>query len=239
MSGTATSTAAMMLEELRQRIRQEYAPPPASAADRLATFGRGVLSNRGSFLDNLTAGLSSQEQAAAARADQQRRALDMERQVTEQAVREQLERDRLAQSQSQFEAQAPEREARTGLTQAQTDQARALAEYYRQGGRGGGAGGARGQLGERDLANLVLRAEQRAATEIPDPRPNSPEAAADTPAAAEARRVRREQRAQALFAAALEAAGRTPAPGSTAGAPDVRAAPVPTAIIDVRGNPTR
>jgi hypothetical protein len=123
MSGTTTPTASMMLEELRQRIRQEYAPPPASASERLAAFGRGVLSNRGSFLENLTAGLASQEQAAAARADQQRRALDMERQAVEQAVREQLERDRLAQSQSQFEAEGPVREARIRSYNAQAAQA--------------------------------------------------------------------------------------------------------------------
>jgi hypothetical protein len=101
-----------LLEELRQRIRSEYAPPEPTSAERLATFGRGVLSNRGSFLDNLTAGIAAQDQAAAARAEQQRRALDMERQVVENAIREQLERDRLAQSASQFEAEGPTREAR-------------------------------------------------------------------------------------------------------------------------------
>lgn len=120
MSGTATPpTSTALLEELRQRIRSEYAPPPTTTADRLAAFGRGVLSNRGSFLDNLTAGISAQEQAAAARADQQRRALDMERQAVEQAVREQLERDRLAQSQSQFEAEGPVREARIRQIEAE------------------------------------------------------------------------------------------------------------------------
>lgn len=126
MSGTTNTTASTMLEELRQRIRQEYAPPPASAADRLAAFGRGVLSNRGSFLENLTAGLVSQEQAAAARADQQRRALEMERQVVENATREQIERDRLAQSQSQFEAEGPTREARIRSYNAQAAQAGAV-----------------------------------------------------------------------------------------------------------------
>jgi hypothetical protein len=105
-----TSTA--LLEELRQRIRSEYAPPEPTSAERLATFGRGVLSNRGSFLDNLTAGIAAQEQAVAARAEQQRRALDMERQVVENAVREETERNRLAQNQAQFDAEGPTREAR-------------------------------------------------------------------------------------------------------------------------------
>jgi len=42
-------------------------PAPISPNERLAAFGRGVLSNRGSFLDNLSAGLASQQQAEAAR----------------------------------------------------------------------------------------------------------------------------------------------------------------------------
>jgi len=123
MNGSSQPTSTALLEELRQRIRSEYAPPQPTSAERLAIFGRGVLSNRGSFLDNLTAGVAAQEQAAAARAEQQRRALDMERQAVEQAVREQLERDRLAQSQSQFEAEGPVREARIRSYNAQAAQA--------------------------------------------------------------------------------------------------------------------
>jgi hypothetical protein len=124
MSGTTSPpTASAMLEELRQRIRSQYAPPPETGADRLTAFGRGVLSNRGSFLDNLTAGVSAQEQAAAARADQQRRALDMERQALEVAARAENERNRLAQSQSQFEAEGPVREARIRSYNAQAAQA--------------------------------------------------------------------------------------------------------------------
>jgi len=123
MSGTSQPTSTALLEELRQRIRSEYAPPEPTAAERLATFGRGVLSNRGSFLDNLTAGIAAQDQAAEARANRQRLALDMERQVVENAVREQLERDRLAQNQAQFEAEGPYREARTRSALATAAQA--------------------------------------------------------------------------------------------------------------------
>jgi hypothetical protein len=123
MSGTSQPTSTALLEELRQRIRSEYAPPEPTSAERLATFGRGVLSNRGSFLDNLTAGIAAQDQAAEARANRQRLALDMERQVVENAVREQLERDRLAQSASQFEAEGPTREARIRSYNAQAAQA--------------------------------------------------------------------------------------------------------------------
>jgi len=120
MSGTTTPpTSTALLEELRQRIRSEYAPPPQTEADRLAAFGRGILSNRGSLLDNLTAGVAAQEQAATARADQQRRALEMERQVVENAIREETERNRLAQNQAQFEAQAPLRQAQINSYNAQ------------------------------------------------------------------------------------------------------------------------
>ena len=123
MSGTSQPTSTALLEELRQRIRSEYAPPEPTSAERLATFGRGVLSNRGSFLDNLTAGIAAQDQAAEARANRQRLALDMERQVVENAIREETERNRLEENRRQFEAEGPGREARTGLYRAQAAQA--------------------------------------------------------------------------------------------------------------------
>ena len=123
MSGTSQPTSTALLEELRQRIRSEYAPPEPTSAERLATFGRGVLSNRGSFLDNLTAGIAAQDQAAAARAEQQRRALDMERQVVENAIREETERNRLEENRRQFEAEGPTREARIRSYNAQAAQA--------------------------------------------------------------------------------------------------------------------
>jgi hypothetical protein len=56
-----------LLEQLRQRVQQDVAPGPMSANERLAAFGRGVLSSRGSLLDNLSAGLAGQQQAEAAR----------------------------------------------------------------------------------------------------------------------------------------------------------------------------
>ena len=112
MNGNPPSTSTALLEELRQRIRSEIAPPPPTVDERLATFGRGVLSNRGSFLDNLSAGLAAQSEAEAARAERQRRALEMERQVTETAVRDQLERDRVAQ-------EAPYRAARVRQIEAE------------------------------------------------------------------------------------------------------------------------
>lgn len=56
-----------LLEQLRQRVQQDVAPGPMSTSERLAAFGRGVLSNRGSLLDNLSAGLAGQQQAEATR----------------------------------------------------------------------------------------------------------------------------------------------------------------------------
>jgi len=217
-----------VLDMLRRRVSREM---EGQDLQRLSEFGAGMLaSGSPNFFTMLGAGARAQAQGDASRMDRLRQVAEAERQQRALDIEEQRRREELALRRQELEANAPYRAA-------QADQARALAEYYRQGGRGGGV---RGQLTERDFANLSMRAAQRAATEVPDPRPGSPEAVADTPAAAEARRVRREQLAQSYFATALEAAGRGPAPGSTAaGAPDVRTAPAPAATIDVRGNPAR
>jgi hypothetical protein len=218
-----------VLDMLRRRVSREM---EGQDLQRLSEFGAGMLSsNSPNFFTMLGAGARAQAQGDASRMDRLRQVAEAERQQRALDIEEQRRREELALRRQELEATAPYRAA-------QAEQARAMARFYDQGGRGGG--GARGQLTERDFANLSMRAAQRAATEVPDPRPGSPEAVADTPAAAEARRARREQLAQSYFAAALEAAGRGPAPGSTAaGAPDVRAAPAPAATIDVRGNPTR
>lgn len=70
-----------LLEQLRQRVQQDLAPQPMSGQDRLATFGRGVLSNRGSFLDNLSAGLAAQGQAEAGRREEGRKALELQAEI--------------------------------------------------------------------------------------------------------------------------------------------------------------
>ena len=62
-----------LLEQLRQSLQRDLTPGPMSSQDRLATFGRGVLSNRGSFLDNLSAGLAAQNQAEAGRREEGRK----------------------------------------------------------------------------------------------------------------------------------------------------------------------
>jgi hypothetical protein len=86
-----------LLEQLRARVSQELASTNAAPqVDPRVVFGRGVLSNRGSFLDNLAAGVAAQETAETARRDAIRRNLEIERGITEAASREALERDRLA-----------------------------------------------------------------------------------------------------------------------------------------------
>ena len=67
-----------LLEQLRQRVQQDIAPGPMTANERLASFGRGVLANRGSFLDNLSAGLAAQESAQTARRAENLKAAETE-----------------------------------------------------------------------------------------------------------------------------------------------------------------
>lgn len=85
-----------LLEQLRQRVQRDLTPGPMTSQDRLATFGRGVLSNRGSFLDNLSAGLAAQGQAEAARREEGRKAAEIEAAIAERDRRAQLEKAKFA-----------------------------------------------------------------------------------------------------------------------------------------------
>ena len=85
-----------LLEQLRQRVQRDLAPGPMTSQDRLATFGRGVLSGRGSFLDNLSAGLAAQGQAEAARREEGRKAAELEGTIAERDRRAQLEKAKFA-----------------------------------------------------------------------------------------------------------------------------------------------
>lgn len=85
-----------LLEQLRQSLQRDLAPGPMSGQERLAAFGRGVLSNRGSFLDNLSAGLAAQQQAAAARREEGRKAAELEADIAERDRRAQLEKAKFA-----------------------------------------------------------------------------------------------------------------------------------------------
>lgn len=81
-----------LLEQLRERVQRDISPGPMSGPERLAAFGRGVLSNRGSFLDNLTAGLAAQGQAETARREEGRKAAELEAAIAERDRRAQLEK---------------------------------------------------------------------------------------------------------------------------------------------------
>jgi hypothetical protein len=213
------------LDILRNRVASNM---QNEALQRFSEFGAGMAATRSpNFFTMLGGGARAQAEGDRTRMDELRRVAEAERQQRALDIEEQRRREELALRRQELEANAPYRAA-------QADQARALAEYYRQGGAGGGV---RGKLTERDFANLSLRAAQRAASEVRDPTPGSPEALSDTPAKTEERRLERERRAQAYFAEALAAAGRTPPPGATA-APAAPSAPrAPAAVIDLRSNP--
>jgi hypothetical protein len=85
-----------LLDQLRQRVQRDLAPQPMTSQERLATFGRGVLSNRGSFLDNLSAGLAAQQQAEAGRREEGRKAAELEATIAERDRRAQLEKAKFA-----------------------------------------------------------------------------------------------------------------------------------------------
>jgi hypothetical protein len=130
-----------LLEQLRQRLQQEIAPPQMSANERLAAMGRGILSNRGSLLDNLSAGLSAQNQAEAARREEARKAAELEAEIARRSEETRLKEEEL---------RNPDVSA---LRQAQ-------AFYYRQRPEMG--------AGATDLRRqgLIMRARQAALTEL-------------------------------------------------------------------------
>lgn len=84
-----------LLDQLRQRVQRDLAPQPMTSQERLATFGRGVLSNRGSFLDNLSAGLAAQQQAEAGRREEGRKALELQAEIARRAEEIRLKQEEL------------------------------------------------------------------------------------------------------------------------------------------------
>lgn len=108
-----------LLEQLRQRVQQDFAPAPMSTSERLAAFGRGVLSSRGSFLDNLSAGLAGQQQAEAARREEGRKAAEIQAAMLERDRRAQLEKAKFAEETNPESLQGRERLARIRSYEAQ------------------------------------------------------------------------------------------------------------------------
>jgi len=146
-----------LLEQLRQRLQQDIAPPQMSANERLAAMGRGILSNRGSLLDNLSAGLSAQNQAMAARREEARKAAELEAEIVRRDEEMRLKQE---------DQRNPDISA---LRQAQ-------AFYYRQRPEMAGAGAAnRSRVSPAQYATMYNQAEEAARRQYPDPAPNMPE----------------------------------------------------------------
>lgn len=216
-----------LLDMLRERSAREL---EGENLTRLREFGAGMLaSGSPNFFTNLAAGTRAQAEGERSRTDRLRQLAETERQQRALDIEEQRRREELALRRQELEVNAPYREA-------QAEQARALAAYYRQGGRGAGAGGPRGQITPERYAQIVSQADAEARQRFPNPAAGMPESAAQ---AAERERRRNEFRdnrvRQILEGAAQIQSGGTPTPSAV----DVTAPPAPAARIDARGNPIR
>jgi len=110
-----------LLEQLRQRVQQDIAPGPMTANERLASFGRGVLANRGSFLDNLSAGLAAQESAQTARRAENLKAAETEGTIAYRDAQARAEeaKQRYLENPNSWQARAELMKAQAAVMQAQ------------------------------------------------------------------------------------------------------------------------
>ena len=137
-----------LLEQLRQSLQRDLTPGPMSSQDRLATFGRGVLSNRGSFLDNLSAGLAAQNQAEAGRREEGRKALELQAEIARRDEELRLKQEDIRDPSAR------------NLREAQAD-------YYRRRPDMAAAGaGARGQITPQNVQARLGRIPSEAAAII-------------------------------------------------------------------------
>lgn len=217
-----------LLESLRQAVAQDVGP--LTGNEQLAAFGRGVLSNRGSFLANLSAGLAAQGQAETARRAELRQSIQEQARLAEMERKAQLEKAQFA------EASSPE--SLTGrLRESQIRENLGRARYYEEGGRGGaGVGSARNRITPQLYSQMYNQAEQEARRQYPDPMPGMVE----RPGEAETRRTNRETFRDRRLQELLEGAsriqeGNLPAPRQAA--PQAAAPTGPT--IDASGRPIR
>lgn len=211
-----------LLDMLRQRTTGNMQD---EALRRASEFGAGMLaSGSPNFFTMLGAGARAQAEGERSRTDELRRLADIERQQRMTDIEEQRRRDEAAYRQQRLEAEAPGRAATT-------QQALALAEYYRQGGPSAGRTPP-GQITPAVRTQIYQRAQAQALREFPDPQPGMPE----SEAARNDRLARRASRAAELFASGLAAGGASEQQGGPAPAP---ATPQPAARIDARGNPLR
>lgn len=109
-----------LLEQLRQRVQEDIAPGPMTATERLSSFGRGVLANRGSLLDNLSAGLAAQESAQTARRAENLRAAETEGTIAyrDAQVRAEEAKQRYLENPNSWQARAELMKAEAQLMQA-------------------------------------------------------------------------------------------------------------------------
>lgn len=212
-----------LLDMLRQRTA---ATMENEALRRASDFGAGMLaSGSPNFFTMLGAGARAQAEGERSRMDELRRLAEAERQQRMADIEEQRRRDEAAYRQQRLEAEAPERAART-------EQSRALAEYYRQ-------GGARRPATTGITVAQRLQAERDAAARARIAHPDLPTVPAPTAAQqAELQRLRDAYIAREL-PRLLEAAAN---PSQIPAAPNVTAPPAPAAVINARGvtvNPPR
>ena len=196
-----------LLEQLRQSLQRDLAPGPMTSQDRLATFGRGVLSGRGSFLDNLSAGLAAQGQAEAGRREEGRKALELQAEIARRGEELRLKQEEIRDPSAR------------NLREAQAD-------YWRRRPEMAAAGaGARGRLTDAQYAAIYNQAEQEARRQFPDPTPGMP----DPVSAQEKRRMDRaafvEEYVQKAMLNPPQSQGAVPPPAPTQ--PRQQVVPVP------------
>ena len=209
-----------ILNMLRSRVAGDL---ENERINRLAEFGAGMAASASpNFFTMLAGGTRAQAEGERSRMDRLRQLAEAERQQRMTDIEEQRRRDEAAYRQQRLEAEAPGRAATT-------QQALALAEYYRQGGPSAGRTPP-GQITPAVRTQIYQRAQAQALREFPDPQPGMPE----SEAARNDRLARRASRAAELFASGLAAGGASEQQGGPAPAPAARQ---PAAVIDLRSNP--
>ena len=186
----------------------------------MSDLGNALLASRSrSLFGALGEGFRAQDEGSRARLDRLRQLAETERQQRALENQEASQRAEAEYRQRRLDVESP-------LREAQAEQARALAEYYRQGGRGGGVQGV--------TPALQLRAEQQANREarerFPSPPSGMPASEATLATIRENRQRYIDQRLPQLIES-LRNSGQAPAPDVTA------PPPAPAAVIDLRRTP--
>lgn len=220
-----------LLASLREAVAQDVAP--LSSSERMGAFGRGVLSGRGSFLDNLSAGLAAQGQAEAARRNELRQSIETQARLAEMDRKAALEKAQFAETTSP--------ESLTGrLRESQIRENLGRARFYEEGGRGG-SGTQRGQITPQIVQDRLRRIPSEAAAMVARRYQNAvPPVSQDIirrETAAEEQRLRTEYVDSLLAMGGAGAAIAESLRGAGQAAPQAAAPAAPT--IDASGRPIR